>query len=130
MNQTADDFRVWMDARGLSSADVARDLGTEEQTIRKWRSQGVPDRRRPHVERYMENWSSDINRPSVSDEAIKTMLASQQNLVLRPEPEEFNAWCQAFKLSNARNLEEWAMEGLNRLAGLDEGRFNGTNGSF
>ena len=45
-----------MDARGLSAATVAKDLGTEEQTVRKWRSQGVPNRRRPHVERYMAEW--------------------------------------------------------------------------
>lgn len=56
MNQSADSFKDWMDARGLSAADVAKDLGTEEQTVRKWRSQGVPDRRRPHVERYMSEW--------------------------------------------------------------------------
>lgn len=56
MNQSADDFKDWMDARGLNAAEVAKDLGTEEQTVRKWRSQGVPDRRRPHVERYMAEW--------------------------------------------------------------------------
>ncbi len=49
-------FKQWMDERGLSAADVAKSLGTEEQTVRKWRSQGVPDRRRPHVERYMAEW--------------------------------------------------------------------------
>lgn len=56
MKQCADDLKDWMDARGLSAAQVAKELGTEEQTIRKWRSQGVPDRRRPHVERYMAEW--------------------------------------------------------------------------
>jgi transcriptional regulator with XRE-family HTH domain len=49
-------FKSWMDQRGLSASDVAKSLGTEEQTIRKWRSQGVPERRRPHVERYMAEW--------------------------------------------------------------------------
>ena len=116
--------------RGLKSSDVAADLHVEEQTIRIWRSQGVPPRRKPHVEKYMENWSAELNQPMVSDEAIESFKSSQQNLVLHPDPEEFDAWCRSFKNSNARNLEEWAMEGLSRLAGLDEGKANGTDGSF
>ena len=63
VNYTADEFKEWMDARGLSAADVAHALGTEEQTVRKWRSQGVPDRRRPHVERYMSEWVDPASAP-------------------------------------------------------------------
>ncbi len=63
MEHHADDFRAWMDERGLSASDVAKDLRTEEQTIRKWRSQGVPDRRRPHIERYMAEWTGPTSAP-------------------------------------------------------------------
>lgn len=72
MKQSADDFKEWMDARGLSAMEVAEAMGTEEQTIRKWRSQGVPDRRRPHVERIMETW--DESKSQDSDELNKVRI--------------------------------------------------------
>jgi hypothetical protein len=68
MNQSSDNFKDWMDARGLSAATVAKDLGTEEQTVRKWRSQGVPNRRRPHVERYMAEWVDPSEAPNTDAE--------------------------------------------------------------
>lgn len=55
-----------MDERGLSASDIAAALGTEEQTIRKWRSQGVPARRGPHVERFMAEWVPVASEPATS----------------------------------------------------------------
>lgn len=52
-----------MDARGLSASDVAREMRVDEATVRNWRSQGVPARRRPHVERYMAEWTDPAAGP-------------------------------------------------------------------
>lgn len=68
-----DDLKSWMDSRGLSAAEVARSLGTEEQTVRKWRSQGVPARRLPHVVRYMAEWI-DPTTPAPPAEAETNIL--------------------------------------------------------
>lgn len=45
-----------MDERRLKAADVSLPLQVSEQTIHQWRTYGVPERRRPHVERFMAGW--------------------------------------------------------------------------
>ncbi len=136
------EFKEWMDSRGLKTKDVAEDLHVEEQTVRNWRSQGVPERRAPHVQRYMAEWkapavSSAVPRTSVSDQVVADFVASRQNLVLHPEPEVFRAWTAAFKHSRAADLEQWAIDGLSELAKrnnlkvepkADEEEGNGTEG--
>lgn len=108
-----------MDARGLKAADVAAELHVEEQTVRSWRSQGIPNRRLPHVLRYMEEWKAPVpaaDQSTFTDQAVADFVASRQNLVLHPEPEVFNAWTAAFKHSRAETLEQWAIDGLSELA--------------
>jgi transcriptional regulator with XRE-family HTH domain len=63
MSKRGTDLKQWMDARGISALEVAKALGTEEQTVRKWRSQGVPPRRISHVERYMSEWIDPSTAP-------------------------------------------------------------------
>lgn len=119
-----------MDARGLSAGDVALALGTEEQTVRKWRSQGVPDRRLPHVERYMAEWiDPSIAAPVVTEDNIRALRESQ-NLVLKPTADQFEAWDRASRKDGAETLHAWATRGLDALAGTAEGKADhtGTHG--
>lgn len=113
MDYTADQFRAWMDERGLSAADVAVGMRSEEQTIRKWRSQGVPDRRKPHVERYMREWSSP--RREITDAEVQAFRAKDA-IVITPEPEQYDRWDRASRVDGAETLKEWIFTGLDRLA--------------
>jgi hypothetical protein len=110
-----------MDERGLKTKDIAAVLQVDEATVRNWRSQGVPKRRMPHVQKFMDEWQPagsqpPTSRPIISNVAVQDFKASGQNLVLNPEPEVFNAWTAAFKHSPAETLEEWAIDGLTKLA--------------
>lgn len=68
MTKRATDLKQWMDARGISASEVAKALGIEEQTVRKWRSQGIPPRRISHVERYMSEWIDPSTAPRTDAE--------------------------------------------------------------
>lgn len=118
MNEKANEFKDWMDARGLKTKSVAPDLHVDEATIRNWRSQGVPPRRLPHVERYMRDWidTATPSGPVISDDAVSAFAASHQNLVLHPTEDQFDAWTSAFKQSSAPNLKSWALRGLDEMA--------------
>lgn len=118
MSDEINEFKEWMDSRGLRTKDVAESLHVEEQTVRNWRSQGVPERRLPHVRKFMSEWEP-TTPPSVepiSDAAVDDLATSPQNLVLYPTADQFDTWTAAFKYSNARTLKEWAMDGLNSIA--------------
>ena len=110
------EFKAWMDARGLKTKDVAASLHVEEQTIRIWRSQGVPPRRQPHVEKYMAEWLPPSAASIViTDEQIATFQATQQNLVLKPTEAQFDAWSQA-ATAKQQTIKTWALAGLDQLA--------------
>ena len=113
-----------MDERGLKTKDIAAALQVDDATVRNWRSQGVPKRRLPHVQKFMAEWRPPVahpetTRPIISNVAVQDFKASGQNLVLNPEPEVFNAWTAAFKHSDAETLEEWAIDGLTKIAAGD-----------
>jgi hypothetical protein len=128
MNQSPDDLKSWMDARGLAAGDVAKALGTEEQTVRKWRSQGVPPRRLPHVQRYMAEWTDPATlAPPITEENIRALRESQ-NLILRPTEHQFKAWDRASRRVDAEDIEEWAIRGLDALAQKEHGKATGTHG--
>lgn len=130
MSEETNEFRDWMDEHRLKAIDVCEALHVSEQAIHNWRSQGVPPRRHPHVERYMAEWvdPSAVVVPSISEANIQA-LRERQNLVLRPSDEQFEAWDRASRKDGAETLHEWAMRGLNSLANLDSGKFNGTTDS-
>jgi hypothetical protein len=99
-------FSTWMDEHGLTARTVAHELNAEEQTIRNWRSQGVPKRRQPHVELFMKEWDSrQGNAPAPLG----------QNLVLRPSEDQWTAWEEA-ALAAGEKVTDWAINGLNQLA--------------
>jgi len=104
------DLKKWMDERGLNAAQVAKALGTEEQTVRKWRSQGIPDRRRPHVERYMSEWI---------DPTSQNIVAHSENNVLRIEfnDEEMD------QVSTASNIVDTPVRDFIRRAAVHQARF-------
>jgi hypothetical protein len=128
VRKKTNEFRAWMDARGLKTKAVAADLQVDEATIRNWRSQGVPPRRLPHVKKYMAEWrESNAALPVISDEAVTAFAATHQNLVLHPTEQQFDAWSEA-ALAAKKTLKAWAIQGLGKMAGLDEERGNGTDG--
>lgn len=63
MSDEPNAFRDWMDERRLKAADVCEALHVSEQTVHQWRTYGVPERRRPHVERYMAEWTDPASTP-------------------------------------------------------------------
>ena len=105
MSET-NDFRGWMDARGLKAEDVASKFDVSPQTISHWRSQGVPERRRSHVHYIMSCWQQAPEPPSP---------AVLQQLVISPTRDQFRLWNQA-ALDARKLIEDWAIEGLDQIA--------------
>ena len=119
-----------MDDRRLKASDVCEALHVSEQAIHNWRSQGVPPRRLPHVERYMAEWiDPSIAAPVVTEDNIRALRESQ-NLVLKPTADQFDAWDRASRKDGAETLHAWATRGLDALAGTAEGKADhtGTHG--
>lgn len=108
-------FRAWMNERGLKTKNVASDLHVEEQTIRIWRSQGVPPRRMPHVERYMLEYDAKKAAAEVTAEAIEAFKNSDQ-IVLKPTQQQYDRWDQASRKSGAKSMKEWISNGLDAMA--------------
>lgn len=118
MSEKKNEFKEWMDSRGLKTKDVAAELHVDEATIRNWRSQGVPPRREPHVRKYMMEWkprSSDASEESRESE----LAALRQNLVIYPTKDQFNAWNRA-AMREGKLICDWAAEGLDALAAEEE----------
>ncbi|WP_323034095.1 hypothetical protein [Pararhodobacter sp.] len=42
MAMTAEDFEAWLDLRGISGREAARQLGVSNDTITKYKRQGAP----------------------------------------------------------------------------------------
>ena len=117
-----------MDDSRLKASDVCEALHVSEQAIHNWRSQGVPPRRRPHVERYMAEWKNPkVTTPAITEDNIRALRESQ-NLVLRPTTAQYDAWDRASRKEDAETLHIWAMQGLDTLAGIEEGKASGTHG--
>lgn len=77
-------------------------MGVNIKTVYNWRTLGVPPRKESHLRQVMAEW----------DARAGSALGA---LLLRPTPEEFRAWNQA-ALEEGKLIEDWAIEGLNRLA--------------
>lgn len=101
-------FREWMDGKKLKASDVAERFGVSEQTIAHWRSQGVPERRRPHVSTVIAEWND--SPPSTTH---------LQPLVITATREQFRRW-NAAALAEGKLIEDWAIEGIDRLAAQEE----------
>ena len=99
-------LKDWMDARGISADTVATSLKVGLQTVKNWRSIGVPDRRKAHVAYFMSTWK----------ESATPAEEIRQNLVLRPTPEQFDHWNDA-ALAEGLRMSDWALRGLDQLAG-------------
>lgn len=107
------DFREWMDARGLKAEEIAPKFDVSPQTISHWRSQGVPERRKAHVNYIM----SSMGTPEPAAPSIR------QTLILQPTPEQFRTWnLAAISQDKPMLMEEWAVQGLDHLAAEWEGK--------
>lgn len=108
MSTDPNKFREWCDARGYSATEAARVFGVEPQTIRHWRSGGVPERRKLHVQTVMENHPS-----GEVPKNVKALMTHQ--IILQPTNKQLTAWVMAAERSN-KNLDEWTSDGLDQLA--------------
>ncbi len=106
MADTEQDLKEWMDSRGVTAERMADALKVSPQTIKNWRSVGVPERRRAHVSYVISAWSD--NPPAQSP--------LTQPLVINPTREQFRAWESAVRNSEFDHLEDWAIHGLDMLA--------------
>lgn len=103
-------FKRWMDSHKLTSAGAAEALHVSAQTIRHWRSQGVPNRKRSQVLQWMETY----NPLAKEIEELR-----QQTLLIRASQEQFTNWNHA-ALREGKIMEDWARDGLETMA--DQGR--------
>lgn len=92
----------WMDAKDLTAQDFAERLGVQAQTVRNWRSAGVPERKVDHVRAVMAQWDS---HPS-------SRLGA---LVVRATAMQFRQWNRA-ALDRGMLMEDWAAEALDEMA--------------
>lgn len=104
------DFVAWMDARKLGAEEVGERLGISAQTVRNWRSSGIPARRQAHAQKIMEQWD---RHQRTADEL--------DHLILRPTEKQFERWnIAAISGPKPRTLKDWAMEGLDALAAQEQ----------
>lgn len=107
MADTEQDFKEWMDQRGLTAEEVGKALDVSPQTVKNWRSVGVPERRQAHVRYFMSTWSgvpASNNAPAF------------QPLMVHATREQFRNWESAARHEGYNHLEDWAQEGLDKLA--------------
>jgi transcriptional regulator with XRE-family HTH domain len=98
------DLRTWLDAQGLSAEKAAAIFGVEAQTIRNWRSSGVPERRRLQVEQVMANYKPP-----------ETGMTLDATITIHPTWEQLQCWMDAAR-SVGKSPLEWAQEGLDAMA--------------
>lgn len=101
-------FRSWMDGHKMRAAEVADALFVTEQSVRNWRSAGIPPRRQPQI----ADWMAEV------DAAAHGSLADYlrvRPLIVEAGLEEFHIWERA-ALRNGQTLTEWARSGLTAMA--------------
>ena len=114
-------FREWMDQNRLRAEDVAGALQVSEQTIHNWRSSGVPARRQPHVQAFMDAWVDPRERDrdaATGQIHTPTQVPAELRLdafVMRPAVEEFDDWNRAANASGL-TVREWITDTLERAA--------------
>lgn len=104
-----------MDERRLKAEDVAGHFHASIQTIHNWRSSGVPERRVPHVEKFMAEWIDPVSKKAADPNTDALRLGQ---LVIRVTGEQFNRWNVAANSAPGGPLlmEEWATRALEEAA--------------
>jgi hypothetical protein len=101
-------FRRWMDGHQMKAADVADALFVTEQSVRNWRSAGIPPRRQPQVADWMAGVDAAAQGPSFNP--LRT-----RPFVVEADPGEFHTW-EIAALREGKTLTEWARSGLTEMA--------------
>lgn len=112
-----------MDQNRLRAEDVAAPLQVSEQTIHNWRSSGIPARRLPHVQSFMESWVDPRGLERDRDAATgqihtPTQVPAELRIdafIMRPALEEFDDWNRAANASGL-TVREWITDTLERAA--------------
>ena len=95
------DFLRWMNSKKLKSEAVCVRFGASLQTIRHWRSKGVPKSRQEFVLNTIAGWD--------------TGSTGGPTLYIYASKQQFRAWSEAAR-DEKKILEDWAMEGLDEMA--------------
>jgi len=103
-----------MDGQKMKAAEVADALFVTEQSVRNWRSAGIPRRRQPQI----ADWMAEIDA-AAKGSPIDYLRA--RPLIVEAGLEEFRAW-ESAALREGKTLTEWARTGLSAMA---HGRGNG-----
>ena len=101
-------FREWMDGRRMKAAEVGDALFVTEQSIRNWRSAGIPPRRQAQVAEWMAGQES-------VDQGTPIDFLRSRPLVVDVTPEEWHCWEDA-AFAARKKLTDWARDGLNEMA--------------
>ena len=120
-------FREWMDQNRLRAEDVAAPLQVSEQTIHNWRSSGIPARRLPHVQAFMQSWvdprerglERERDRDATTGQLhTPTQVPAELRIdafIMRPGLDEFDDWNRAANASGL-TVREWITDTLERAA--------------
>lgn len=92
-----------MDSTRLRADQVAERLNVSAQTIRNWRSAGIPPRRASHVEKLIREWESN------------PLSHIGPRLTIRATEEQITRWNIA-SMNEQKTIEAWAVDGLEKLA--------------
>lgn len=101
-------FRRWMDGHKMRAAEVADALFVTEQSVRNWRSAGIPRRRQPQI----ADWMAEIDA-AAQGSPVDYLRA--RPLIVEAGLEEFRTW-ESAALRNGKTLTEWARSGLTEMA--------------
>ena len=92
----------------MRAAEVADALFVTEQSVRNWRSAGIPRRRQPQI----ADWMAEIDA-AAQGSPIDYLRA--RPLIVEAGLEEFRTW-ESAALRNGKTLTEWARSGLTEMA--------------
>jgi SOS-response transcriptional repressor LexA len=96
---------------GKNRAWLVEVTGRSENSIRASLAPSAPDSKRSDL---LQKALSDAIEKEESAQRSSARLPDQ--LALAPTADEFNAWCRAYKASEAETLKDWAIDELNKAA--------------
>jgi len=97
-------FFAWADANDIGRDAIAEATGNHPKTVSTWRSIGIPRGKQPACKFFMEQHT---RAAEIEDLRGK--------MILRPTHDQFQRWNRA-ALQDGKTIEDWAFDGLERMA--------------
>ena len=106
MKLTTEGFFERLEDSDATFEDVAKELGiSNPRTISNWRSIGIPERKKPFVDKFVESW-----------EERKVLALNHKGIIpLEVDRITFNSWNKA-ALRDGKIMEDWIRDTLENAA--------------